>query len=271
LFVCAQSQAAVVSIVGTRAELDTIRAGFLAQGDTVNEFDDWASLSAAQLDAVFSADVVWEGDIFNGISAGVQTRMIDFVNSNRGLFLTGERSCCEGHNAGVQNVGRTLTGDAGLLVGGLGFDLFNHAFSNSPTTILTAPNDIRGQAAQHNGPGRVSPTGGVDSDACFVVSSSPETWCSAAAWGPDRLANSVGRLVIYGDINSQPSLVNNFGADQFENIRQFLLAGFSGGEDSCIRNPNLPGCNNNQVPEPTTLGLLGLGLLAAGVRRRRKA
>ncbi|MCP5230168.1 MAG: PEP-CTERM sorting domain-containing protein [Candidatus Accumulibacter sp.] len=195
--------------------------------------------------------------------------MIGYVQGNGGLFLTGERPCCDSHNNSVQAVGRTLTGDTGLLVGNLGVDIFDHRFSTSPTTILTAPNDIRGQAAQHNGPGRVQPTAGVLSDACFITSEGA-TICTAAAWGPDALADPFGRLVIYGDINSQPSLVTNFNGDQFENIRQFLLAGFTGGGDVCIDNPSLPGCSpNNDVPEPGTLALAALGLL--GLARRRAA
>ncbi|MCB1688155.1 MAG: PEP-CTERM sorting domain-containing protein [Halioglobus sp.] len=263
--------AAVISLVGTRSELATIEQGFIAAGDTTTRYGDWSSLSAAQLNDIFMSDIVWEGDIFNGISNDVQSRMTNFVGSNGGLFLTAERPCCETHNAAIQQIGRDLTGDLGLLVGGLGFDVFDHVFSNSPTTILTDPFDIRNQPAQHNGPGRVQPTGGVNSDACFTVSNPGNPVCTAAAWGPDVLVDNMGRLVIYGDINSQPSLVNNFNSEQFLNIRSFLLAGFTGGEDTCDTNPNLPGCPTTDIPVPGTLALMSLGSLLLFWRRRRAA
>jgi hypothetical protein len=270
-FFAGTASAAVISIVGTRAELSTIQAEFVVFGDTVTRYNtDWNSLTGAQLDAIFASDVVWEGDIFAAIPGAVQTRMVNYVNGNGGLFLTAERPCCDVHNDDIQVVGRALTGDTGLLIGNLGVDIFGHQFSNSPTTILTDPKDIRGQAAQHNGPGRVEPTGGVLSNACFIGSGNPQI-CTAAAWGPDVLVNSVGRLVIYGDINSQPSLVDNFNGDQFENIRKFLLAGFTGGGSVCDTNPNLPGCTpNGNVPEPASLALLAIGLAGLGVMRRKQ-
>lgn len=266
------SYSAVVYVVGSRGELNTISSAFEAADDTVVRLNQsWDTLSSAQLDAVFSADVIWEGEIFSALNGDVQNRMIDFVNGNGGLMLTAERSCCELKNASIQTVARTLTGDTDLVIGGLGRDLFGHNFSDSPTTILTEPHDIRGQQVQMNGPGIVMPTGGVTSDACFVTSGADRDFCSAAAWGADLLSEELGRLIVYGDINSQPGLVTEFASQQFLNMREFLLTGFSGGGDVCLDNPSLPGCQVQGVSTPGTLGIMSLGLLIVGAAYRRKA
>jgi hypothetical protein len=271
--------AATVAVIGTRGEMQDVTDAFSNDfGDTATRYSSsWSGLSEAQLNAIFSADIVWEADVFSSIPANVATRMENFVNNNGGLFLTAERPCCEAHNASIQTLARTLTGDNGILIGLDGDRNGPHAFSNSPTTILTDPNDIRNSTAVFDAPGRVSPTDGINSDACFIISN-PRPECAAAAWGPDLLANNQGRLVIYGDIDSQDSLTSDLNGWQFENIRSFLLAGFSGGGDVCDDNPNLPGCNGdggddggNGVPVPGTFGLLGLGLIGIAYGRKKKA
>lgn len=261
------ANAAVISIVGSRFEGDSIQAGFESFGDTVTRYTStWNSYTDAQLADIFSADIVWDVDVFGSFDSNVANFMTSFVNGNGGLWLTGERACCETHNTSIQNFARVVTGDTGLIVGGLGRDLFGHSFSTSPTTILTGPNDIRGQSALHNGPGQVVPTGGISSNACFTVSEG--NICTAAAWGPDELVGNSGRLIVYGDVNSQPSLVSENNGDQFENMREFLLAGFSGGVDVCITNPNLPGCTPpNSANAPSMAVMIGLSVLIFGLRR----
>lgn len=271
--------AATVAVIGTRGEMQTVRDAFANDfGDTATRYaSSWSGLSSAQLDEIFSADIVWEADVFSSIPAAVQTRMSNFVNNNGGLFLTAERPCCEAHNASIQTLTRSLTGDNGILIGLDGDRNGPHVFSNTPSTILTDPNDIRNSQAVFGAPGRVSPTGGINSDACFIIAN-PRPECAAAAWGPDVLVGNMGRIVVYGDIDSQDELTTGLNGQQFENIRSFLLAGFSGGGDVCDENPNLPGCEEDpddppddpSVPVPGTLGLLGLGLIAVAYSRRRK-
>ncbi|MEZ5525122.1 MAG: PEP-CTERM sorting domain-containing protein [Pseudomonadales bacterium] len=272
--------AATVAVIGSRFEMQVVADAFSNDfGDTATRYNSgWSGLSEAQLDEIFSADIVWEADVFASIPANVQSRMQNFVDNNGGLFLTAERPCCELHNDSIQALARTLTGDNGILIGDDGDRNGPHIFSNSPTTILTDPNDIRNSPAVFDAPGRVSPTDGINSDACFIISN-PRPECAAAAWGPDLLVNNMGRLVIYGDIDSQDSLTSDLNGQQFENIRSFLLAGFSGGGDVCDENPNLPGCEDNgggdnggdnRVPTPGTLGLLGLGLIGVAYSRKRK-
>ena len=221
-------------------------------------FSSWAGLDASDLMMLESKDIIWEGDVFAPISGANQTFVQNFVANGGGFFGTPERPCCETHNDSLESIIRSITGDNSILIGDLGFDLFDHNFANTPSTILTDPHDITGITIPMDGPGRVLP-GDNAPNACFVESDVSNT-CTAAAWGPDVLPMSVnGRVVYYGDINSQGDLATQDGGVLFDNVRSFLLTGFSSGGPP-------------QVPVPATLLLIsGGGLALSLLARRRKS
>jgi hypothetical protein len=261
--IAAPALAANVAVIGSRGELNAVAAAFTAKGDTVTRYaTNWSSLAPADFTLLATQDIIWEGSVFETLSASTLTFITNFVTNGGGFFGTPERPCCEAHNASLQSVIRDLTGDNSILIGGLGFDLFGHTFSNTPSTILTDPDDIRGISIPMDGPGRVLP-GDNAPDACFVESDAAKT-CTAAAWGPDVLSMGVtGRVVYYGDIDSQDTLAVQDDGILFGNIREFLLAGFSGGGG---------GGGGDPVPTPAAAALFGAGLLGlALVRRRRRA
>ena len=140
---------------------------------------------------------IWHFGAEAPISPSDAERLIAFARSGGGLYLTGERPCCEALNASVQNIVRALVPNGqAVTVGGQG-DL-----CGCVVDMPVSPNVVGGVAER---PFRLSTwtpvaagvLGNVGADNVFA---SHEARTAAAVWdSPDVLGG--GRLAVFMDIN----------------------------------------------------------------------
>jgi hypothetical protein len=233
-------------------------------GDTITEITTNAGLLAADF-SLF--DIVWDAGHFNNEGAAAAQKVVDFVNAGGGFYGQTERPCCEAHNDWVESIFKTLTGDNAMQFGingdGNG-ELGQFLFPD--TTILLDPNDIRGTQMTISAPGQLIVT---DQSKIFAKQTGPGGFNIGVAYATSDLVNHAGRIVTISDIDWMDSFTTDE-AKAVANIRKFLLAGESL-PPGCGQNPNLPECQNPNVPEPAAMALFGAGLLAVVARRRKAA
>ncbi len=198
---------------GADAAAGVVAATLTTLGHTVTTV---AAVGAALPSDLSPYDTVWIPQI-TPLSGPQQTTLRAFVEGGGGLYLTGERPCCESANAAVQNLLGLLLPTTPL-VGNLGEggDLFT-ANAADPFQITSLPNALVEwktlQAGLMNVPAQhrvfLNAGGGV----------------GAAAWTPEYLEQGAGCVYVAMDISF---LLPNFMIMQdlealTENIQHFLV------------------------------------------------
>lgn len=197
----------------------------LLQGDgyTVT-VDEHAALPAS----ISQYGSIWYVDALDAISSADASSLEAFVRSGHGLFLTGERPCCDANNLEDQSIVNSLLKAGSIQVGGYG-DADNY-YSNSVNTsaidgVGVSPNALT--TWQTAAPGGI---GGVPAANVFASNTfSGIPMATGAVWDGSQLTGP-GRLAILMDVNWLESSYWNQTTSSaiVQNLANFLSKGKSG-------------------------------------------
>jgi hypothetical protein len=152
-----------------------------------------------------------------------QNQLINFEETGRGVYLTGERPCCEDLNAADQTIVNSVVSGGGITVGNQG-DVCgcNSPLPVNPTVVgnlATQPHTVT--SWQPNAPGGMA---GVPASSVFSYYQPDEftTQVAAAAWDRPSTVGQ-GRLAVFMDVNwpEAASRAANW-SDVAENVALFL-------------------------------------------------
>lgn len=237
------ASAASIAVFGDRFERDYLAAELTAQGHSVN--------NTAALPSDLSAfDTIWHVGAFTPLSSAVQSQLNAFLAAGKGIFLTGERPCCDALNTSIQSVVNANLKSGSVQIGSLG-DIPG-PYTYNPTALGNIGAGVSGWVP--SAPGGIS---GVSGDNVLVRSTATGTTV-AAAWNDDDFING-GRLAVFMDVNWLYG-IDSAESDVIAATQEFLYDGYVG------PNPDV-----SAVPLPAAGWLLlgGLGGIAALRRRRR--
>ena len=197
-----------VLVFGDRPERATMANALSGLGYTVT---DEVALPAdvSGFDAIFHVD-----PINSLLTADEQSRLTAFVNGGGGLYLTGERPCCEPNNDAVQQVVNGLVAGGGVTVGEQGDVAGPYNFN--PTAVgglTTTPNTLSTWSA--GGPGGMA---GVAGDNVVVTGAGDVV--IGGAWDESDMTGGAGRIVVLMDVNY---LAVGGAAEIVENLAAFLV------------------------------------------------
>lgn len=196
-------------------------------------------------------DSIWGVNAFDPLSASEMSLLSDYVSSGGGLYLTGERPCCEVLNSSLTTFVNSIVDGGSIQIGGLG-DKGSISTINSSVVgnLASAPNTVTSWSPRVSGG-----ISGVTGDNVFAYT--PDDSVVAAAWDMDDLINDAGRLVVMMDVNWLGTSQN----DLLENIEVFL----SGASVITKKAPVVA------ASAPGNLLLVSFGLAGLLSLRRRKA
>jgi hypothetical protein len=131
---------------------------------------------------------------FQALSTPDQQSLAQFLARGGGLYLTGERQCCQTLNDSIQSLLRQVTGSDGITVGSLRDFPPTAGFNRTARGMLTAaPHVLRTWAP--NGPGELSGISGAN------VLSTIGNGIVAGVWNEFDLMGTAGRIVLMMDVN----------------------------------------------------------------------
>lgn len=165
-------------------------------------------------------DAIWMVTAFSTISASDRAQLIAFIKDGNGVYLTGERPCCEELNTSVELLVNEIVAGGGISVGGIGdIGSSSNLFPFNSTAvggITTTPHAIANWSPSASG-------GMVGVAPANVLSASNTGTPVAAAWDGAQLVGGAGRLVVMMDVNWFSSLGSASNKFALANIHQFLL------------------------------------------------
>jgi hypothetical protein len=154
------------------------------------------NLNGSKLPADLSAyGSIWYVGAFSAISADDQSKLAQFLAKGGGVYLTGERPCCQVLNNSVQSLLRTVVvGGESITVGSNtdfpGLATFNPSARGG---VTSAPNVLTTWAP--NGPGELTGISGAN------VLATAGNGIVGGVWNETDLAGNAGRIVLMMDVN----------------------------------------------------------------------
>lgn len=236
--------AANILVFGDRGERNTVAAELSAQGNTVTKQVSLAS-------DLTGFDTIWHVGAFTALSSSVQSALSGFLAAGKGIYLTGERPCCEALNTSIGQLINANLKSGSVQVGGFG-DV-SGPYTYNPNAIGNIDADLASGWVP-SAPGSIEGVTGNN----VVVTADQTGRAVAAAWGDNDLKNG-GRIALFMDVNWLSSL-DDAEKKVVANTQEFLFDGYVG-----------PNPDPNPVPLPAAgwMMIAGLGGLAAARRRRK--
>jgi hypothetical protein len=154
------------------------------------------NLNGTSLPADLSAfGTIWHVGPFAPLSATDQARLRDFLAAGGGIYLTGERSCCNVLNASIQTLLRSVVDDGATIVVRSKRDFFVPATFNPGARggITTSPNVLT--TWRPLAPGEILGISGAN-----ILATIGEA-IVAGVWGEQDLVGNAGRIVLMMDVD----------------------------------------------------------------------
>ncbi len=155
------------------------------------------TMNTTTLPADLSAfGTIWHVSAFTALTAPEQTRLASFLGLGRGVFLTGERPCCEVMNASLTTFVRSVVvGGSGITIGSQGDVNGPYPFdATAAGGITTGPNTLTFWSPS-------APGGLVGVAGANVLATGAGGVAVGAVWDSGSLVGGSGRLALLMDVN----------------------------------------------------------------------